>query len=135
MNSLPGLCCLYHTCLPCYKKSTERQITMILYLFWMLLLFLLVFIVYHLIPALHIYVTDTNLKYIRRYRGFVDDEMFHVPPDLRSEEFDQFIKSDERVVRGCEVWGGPNRDGPCKSMPDNCYWYKSMLYCRSHLLR
>ena len=105
---------------------------MIQYLFWILLLFLLIFITYHLIPALHIYVTDKNLKFIRRYKGFMDDDMFHIPPNIK--ELGELLPCDKEGAFKTAQWGNVWKDGPCKSMPHNCYWYDSMLYCKSHLL-
>lgn len=105
------------------------------YFFWLLIVTLLLFISYHLIPALHVYITDRNLKYIRRYRGFMDDDVFHIPPELEpSHPFREWLERDNRPARGAE-WGSAHQDGPCKSMPEDCYWYDSMLYCKSHLRR
>ena len=73
------------------------------YFFWLLIVTLLLFISYHLIPALHVYITDRNLKYIRRYRGFMDDDVFHIPPELEpSHPFREWLERDNRPARGAE---------------------------------
>lgn len=62
---------------------------------------------------------------------FMEDDAFEVPSRLQPKWSVEEHYRRRRRVFASKRWGDVHHDGPDRAMPDDCYWFRGMLHCRS----
>lgn len=73
------------------------------------------------VPSL--YKGSIPLPLFRRLQSSLEDSDFMFDPVRSNLDHARWVS--------CRRWGSPVRDGPSKSMPNQCVWYKGVIYCKT----